>query len=601
MLYLLPVPRQVQCGEGLFPVTPDMCILLEDGCGELARTGAKQLQQEILAACGLHVDIRAGKARTGDICLTVEAGSPAEGYALCVSPEQVRVAGHDEAGLLHGVQTLRQIIRQSGWRWPALTIHDAPDYPARGFYHDQTRGRVGTLEWLKSLVDESCFYKLNQLQLYVEHTYLYRDLTEIWACAVDPLTAEDIMALDDYCAARGVELVPSMSTFGHLLELLRTKTYAPLCETENGDQMPSTMPNRMSHLTIDPCNPASFELIASMLDEYMSLFRTRKFNICADETFDLGKGRNRGREERELYMGFVKKLCAHVAARGRTPMFWGDIVLRFPDALRELPEGTVCLNWGYSAQEKEDNTRILAQAGATQYVCPGVCGWNQWLPLMNSSYENIRRMAGYGRKYGAAGLLNTDWGDYGHINDPRFSLPGLAAGACASWGELPEVASLWEALSVLAYGDRSGKVLSHVAALSEQQVYPWWRLIQHKESAQGRLSRAWENPPLPHLEDIRVQEAETAIVQAMDSLKSCALHMDAAHRPMIARWLTAAEGILLWNQVGHAVSEGRKDAALATRLERWLRRYQAMWREVSRESEIWRIRDVAVWYAERLR
>ena len=31
-----------------------------------------------------------------------------------------------------------------------------------------------------------------------------------------PLTAQEIMELDDYCAARHIELVPSLSTFGHM-------------------------------------------------------------------------------------------------------------------------------------------------------------------------------------------------------------------------------------------------------------------------------------------------------------------------------------------------------------------------------------------------
>ncbi len=599
MLHLLPNPRRVTFQSGAFSVTPDMCIVVDAGSGMLARTGAKQLQAEVYSACGLHVDIRMGKARAGDIRLGVEAGEPAQGYALTIADEGVTVVGHDEAGLLHGVQTLRQIIRQCGWTLPALSIDDAPDYPVRGFYHDQTRGRIGTMDWLKRLADECCFYKLNQLQLYVEHTYLYRDLTELWATAVDPLTAEDILELDEYCAARGIELVPSMSSFGHLLELLRTKTYAPLCETMGSDHMPSTMPNRMAHLTIDPCNPVSFELIASMLDEYMALFRTRKFNVCADETFDLGKDRNAGKDERELYMDFVKKLCAHVAETGRTPMFWGDIVLKFPAALAELPEGTICLNWGYSANETEDATRILAQAGAKQYLCPGVCGWNQWLPRMNASHENIRRMAEYGRKYGAVGFLNTDWGDYGNINDPRFSLPGMIAGACASWGTLLAPEQLWESASVLAYGDCSGQVLRHVAALAETAVYGWWNIVCYKEWKQGTLTRA-ESPMGVRPDDV-LDAADACSAKECESLKACATYMDAAHRPMIARWLLAAEGIRLWNHAAHAVASGAKDTALAAQLERWLRRYQAMWREVSRESELWRIRDVAVWYANELR
>ena len=600
MLHLLPVPHRMESCDGAFSLTPDMCIVLEQGC-QLARTGAKQLQEEIHAACGMQTDIRIGRARKGDICLATEAAEPAQGYTLAIAADGVHVTGNDEAGLLHGVQTLRQIIRQRGWTLPCMTVTDAPNYPVRGFYHDQTRGRIGTLDWLQHLADECCFYKLNQLQLYVEHTYLYRDLTELWATAVDPLTPEDIMALDDYCAERGIELVPSMSSFGHLLELLRTKTYAHLCETEGSEKLPSTMPHRMAHLTIDPCNPDSFALIASMLDEYMALFRTRYFNICADETFDLGKGRNKGKSEQELYMPFVKKLCAHVAATGRIPMFWGDIVLRFPEALRELPEGTICLNWGYSAREKEDATRILAQAGAKQYQCPGVCGWNQIIPRMADSHENIRRMAEYGRMYGAAGFLNTDWGDYGNVNDPRFSLLGMAAGACASWGELPAPEELWKVLSVLMYSDRSGKVLSHVEALSEQQKYSWWHIVQHMEWARGRLDEKRETSPMGHLPDDEISRADEAIAHAVEGLKECALHMDAAQRPMVASWLIAAEGVQLWNHAGHAVSAGQKDAVLAMRLERWFRRYQGMWREVSRESELWRIREVCTWYADELR
>ncbi len=599
-MILLPKPRKLTPGQGAFCLSPDACIVLEPGCGSLTRTGAKQLQEEIIHACGLSVDIRIGKARAGDIALTAGSDEPAQGYELRISSADATLFGHDEAGLLHGVQTLRQIVRQSGWTLPCMDISDAPDYPVRGFYHDQTRGRIGTLAWLKRLADEACFCKLNQLQLYVEHTYLYRDLTELWATAVDPLTPEDIMALDDYCAARGIELVPSMSSFGHLCELLRTKTYASLCETEHSDDMPSTMPHRMAHLTIDPCNPDSFRLIASMLDEYMALFRTDKFNICADETFDLGKGRNQGKAERELYMGFVKQLCAHVAETGRTPMFWGDIVLRFPEALAELPEGTICLNWGYSADVSEDATRILAEAGANQYLCPGVDGWNRYIPNMVGSHENIRRMAAYGRKYGAAGFLNTDWGDYGHVNDPRFSLPGMAAGACASWGELPSPAELWQGLSILM-GDRSGMLMACVAELSQQVVYGWWHLVQHREWCLGRLDKPREDSPLTRKADADLACADEAIAHAEAGLKACCAHMDAADRPIIANYLVAGEAIRLWNHVGHAVTAGEKNPALAAQLERWFRRYQAMWREVSRESELWRVREMAVWYADQLR
>ena len=95
--------------------------------------------------------------------------------------------------------------------------------------------------------------------------------------------------------------------------------------------------------------------------------------------------------------------------------------------------------------------------------------------------------------------------------------------------------------------------------------------------------------------------ADETIARETAALKACALHMDTTQRGMISRWLLGAEAIQLWNHAAHAVASGEKDAVLATYMERWLRRYQAMWREVSRESELWRIRDITVWYANELR
>ena len=602
MLHLLPQPRFLYMEQGEFVLSRDMRIVVERLRSGFDRAAVGQLQEEVAAACGFRPMSMCGEARRGDILLRNDFGGPDDCYTLHISPEGVAIAANSHTGVIHGVQTLRQIIRQCGWTLPAMTIKDAPVYERRGFYHDVTRGRVPTLAWLKRLADEMCFYKLNQLQLYVEHTYLFRDLTELHATAVTPLTAEEIMELDDYCFQRGIELVPSLSTFGHLFELLRTQRFAPLGELPLSGLMPSTMPGRMAHHTIDPTNPESLKLVLSMIDEYMPLFRSRRFNICADETFDLGKGRNQGREERGLYMGFVKALCGHVISRGRIPMFWGDIVVKFADALKELPEGTICLNWGYAADVQEDSTRTLAEAGATQYVCPGVSSWNQWMPRIRSSYENIRRMAEYGVKYGAIGLLNTDWGDYGHISDPHFSLPGMIIGACAAWnGELPDCGALLESISKLAYGDRSGRIVGILADMADAPAYSWWHIVRCKDHQQGVLTDPWGRPDMQSVPEERFLAAQERIAAAEQALRECSLHMDTAYRPMVARWLTAAEAMRLWDAAYHAVCRNEKNADTAQALERWLQRYEAMWREVSKESELWRIRDVTVWYAAQLR
>ena len=362
----------------------------------------------------------------------------------------------------------------------------------------------------------------------------------------------------------------------------------------------------MHHHTLNVCDPRSLELVKSMINEFMPLFRSRMFNICADETFDLGKGRTKEVMEqigeRNHYMGFVKAICQYVVEKGRTPMFWGDIVVRFADALSELPEGTICLNWGYSATVKEDSTRILAEAGATQYLCPGVSGWNEWINQLRTSYDNITRMAEYGRRHGAVGFLNTDWGDYGHINDPRFSIPGLAYGAHFSWSDQAfSFEDINEALSHLEYSDRSGSVLSVLSGLQECHIAQWRVLVEYKEWKQGLWTSADGSSPLNRCDFSSVPAANEKLSKIIDMLKKCSLSMDADKRSMTARWILVSEGMKLWNLVGASVMDGRKETALSNALENWFRLYERMWHEVSQESELWRVRDVIHWYADELR
>ena len=105
--------------------------------------------------------------------------------------------------------------------------------------------------------------------------------------------------------------------------------------------------------------------------------------------------------------------CGIILWMCKTPMFWGDIICEFPEAVQELPKETICLNWGYDADWPEDSTRKLSEAGARLYNCPGVSGWDQLVNQIRVSYENISRMCQYASNYHAEGLLNTDWGDCG--------------------------------------------------------------------------------------------------------------------------------------------------------------------------------------------
>ena len=52
---------------------------------------------------------------------------------------------------------------------------------------------------------------------------------------------------------------------------------------------------------------------------------------------------------------------------------------------------------------------------------------------MNQAERNLAKFAETGRRCGARGLLNTDWGDHGHFNLLACSWHGLALGAALAW------------------------------------------------------------------------------------------------------------------------------------------------------------------------
>ena len=391
-MYLLPKPRKWKTTEGIFTICYNRTIVVDNSCPSEVYEDAKLFQQVLCESLGFALRITRGSACPGDISLRLDEALEAQAYELHINAGGITIIGGDACGLFYGMQTLRQMTQQEGCCLPYTSIQDKPQIEHRGFYHDVTRGRIPTMDYLKKLVDRMAAYKLNQLQLYMEHTFLFAKFSEVWRDDT-PLTPEDILELDAYCRKRHIELIPSIACFGHLYKVLRTRTYCHLCELPDMEQEPFGFVDRMKHHTLDVSNPESMQLAKSLIDEFMPLFTSKYFNICADETFDLGKGKSAGLAEtkgtQRMYLDFVKELCGYVVSKGKIPMFWGDIICAQPELIKELPEETVCLTWGYAAEQREHEAKVMAEAGARQYLCPGVGGWNQWMNLIEMEHSAV--------------------------------------------------------------------------------------------------------------------------------------------------------------------------------------------------------------------
>ncbi len=605
-MHLLPQPQKITSGEGFYRLCYSHRITMDTSCPPESYDSALALSQEVEEATGfrLMVDRRSGKAHAGIHLHIDPALGNAEGYALTVDADGVRIAGGSAAGLHYGIQTLRQIIRQEGCVLPWVTIEDHPALPARGLFYDVTRGRIPTMAFLKGLAEKCSHYKLNQLHLYIEHCFLFDGLGEVWRDDT-PLTAGDILELDAYCRRLHVELVPSVVSLGHLYKVLRTKAYSHLAELPEADGAPFSFHNRMAHHTLDVCQEESLRLVFQLFDEYAALFTSRRFNLNGDEPFDLGRGRGQARAQEigahQMYVDWIGKVCAHIAQKGLQPMFWGDVILAEPETIRQLPADLICMNWDYDIFPGKDHAAKLEAAGANQYLCPGAQGWNQFINFFHEAYLNIRKMAQLAHDHHAQGLLVTEWGDYGHVQDPESSLPGILYAAAMGWNrEIPSEETLDQAISVAEYGDPTGSLLSLLKTLSQQRLFTWWYAVQFTELQSGRLVERTMEDFWNSFASIREQlplvpERNLAIDSCLAQLG--ALMPQIRERRRLAPYSLMADGMKLLNRFGCVVA-GNQDRALAADLECWYQEYKTLWRRTSRESELYRIGEVIFWMAD---
>lgn len=574
---ILPKPQYLQCAEGTYPLGGG-AIILQPGVDTRIVKVAARLQQQITHASGSFCGLRAGDTSSErGISIGLAPGEREESYTLRITHESVQITGADAAGCFYGVQTLMQLVEQFPRELPCLVIRDHPDMRHRGFYHDTTRGRIPTVAGVKDLVDRLARYKINSLQLYVEHSFAFLELQNGSDAQRDYLTAQEILEIDQYCYDHFIDCIPSIATFGHLYELLNCPQYRHLCEIEDFQPREHFWKERMLHHTIDADNPQSLLLIQSLIDQYLPLFRSNYFNICGDETFDLCTGRNAGKDAATLYMDFVGKVCDYVQKKGKTVMLWGDIILQHPQYIHKLPEGAVVLNWDYSDSPSPEKAATIAQHGIRQILCPGTTSWARLVEDIGVSRENIRKQAELAYQYGAEGLLNTNWGDYGHPAPVQCALVGMLMGAALSWNRHTCLDEEFEQDSSLSLWKTRENMVALIEQLGfAQRTATWHELVEWLQYGDTACFKSSLH---------QVRDSVSRAEQLKQTLAQIASPKETVHLQV------AAEGIRLLNLAVELIFTHASFDAWIEQAACWLDQYERLWLLDCKPSELAQIRS----------
>ncbi len=391
-----------------------------------------------------------------------QAPGSAEGYCLKITSKGIEILCREPGGFRMARATLRQLRAQYGSKLPCLIIRDWPDFPRRGVMLDISRGRVPKLQTLLDLAEKLAAFKINELQLYTEHTFAYRRYKSVWQ-SWGALTAQEIRTLDRHCRRLGIDLVPNQNSFGHLRYFLTDRRLKKLAEISRPYEA-DTRDFLRRPTTLAPNHPGALPFLRGLYDELLPNFSSRFFNVGCDETWDLGKGRSQKlcaqKGQGRVYADFLTKIQREVSTRGKTMMFWGDIILKYPGLIRELPKGIIALNWGYEADHPfAKETAQFANAKIPFYVCPGTATWQTLIGKHDNAIANLKSAAQAGKKSGAIGYLITDWGDGGHPQPLAVSWPMFAAGAALAWNAKTFSANnLAQVISREVFKDGTGKM-----------------------------------------------------------------------------------------------------------------------------------------------
>ena len=439
-LKLLPQPESVKLGTGTLAI-PDLKITFASAPSEEDRFAAQELARGLQAKAGIALEVVNAASspaivlqRTGAVDPLPVPGEKAgpdsrEAYHLVIDGKGVRISARSSAGVYYGVQTLLQLARNTGQaaEFPQVTIDDWPSLPYRGTLVDVgSEGPMSTVDQVEKQIDLLARFKGNQYYFYSEANIELDGYPLLNPHA--RFTKAQVRDIIAYARQRHVDVVPAVELYGHLHDLFRIERYSGLSDFAHGGEL-------------DPQNPKVKTLLQDWINQLASLFPSAFVDVGFDETFAIEQAAAKAGASTTPVKLFIEQLT-NVSnlfhARGKHVMAYGDIMVKFPEIVAQLPPGVIALAWAYGTKDPEYKHWLgpLVEHHVPFMVLPAVHSWAEVAPDFDLTFRNIDLLTSAGRKAGTLGVMNTVWTDDGQVLLQQ-SWPGFAYGAVAAWQATP--------------------------------------------------------------------------------------------------------------------------------------------------------------------
>jgi hypothetical protein len=268
----------------------------------------------------------------------VQAAPPstlAEAYALKITSQRVLITGNGKPGLLHGVQSLLQLLRlksSGGWHLPEAEIEDWPALSLR-FIHWDTKHHQDRPETLRRFIDWASFFKVNAIGFEIEDKYEFPRHPVIGAPGA--FTKAEMQDLTRYALERHIQLVPQIQAPAHMAYVLKHEEFKDL--RADGSNYQAAM-----------CKEEAISLIQDLYQDMIDATPgVEYFHASTDEVYYAGicskcqEKRPYNDKNRSLtWVEYVNRMHKWLAERGRKMLCWVEYPLLDED-LKLLPKGLI--------------------------------------------------------------------------------------------------------------------------------------------------------------------------------------------------------------------------------------------------------------------
>ena len=359
-----------------------------------------------------------------------------EAFKIICSPSGFTVFSSTAKAGLFALHSLRQILNSSRNKLQCFELKDCPRLKRRGFMLDVSRCKVPTMKSLFELIDLLSILRFNEIQLYIEHTFAFRDHRAVWQDS-SPFTGAEIQEIDHYCKDRFIELVPNLNSFGHFERWLRHEPYKKFAECPDGFRRDEPFMVRDHGSVLKP-NQESLAFLDSLYEEFLPHFSSSKFNVGLDEPWELGQGWSKSKVQEigkhKVYLEHLNGILSLVEKRGKSMEFWADVLLENPSNAKLLPTSASPIIWGYEANHPfEKEARSVASCGLNFSLAPGTATWRSFSGRWETVCQNLASATRNAQKYEAEGILLTTWGDCGNHQPWSTLYPPLFLGSQLAW------------------------------------------------------------------------------------------------------------------------------------------------------------------------